>query len=74
MTTYPAITGKALVGALVKAGFVVVSIKGSHNILKYADGRMTIAPVHSGETVGVGLMAKILRDRDLTRDALQELL
>ena len=74
MTSWPAITGKVLVEALKKSGFVVARMKGSHHILKHTDGRMTIVPVHSGETVGTGLLAKILRDCDLSRETLQELL
>lgn len=74
MTTWPAITGKALLAALKKNGFVVARIKGSHHILKHPDGRMTIVPVHSGETIGTGLLAKILQDCDLPREKLQELL
>ena len=74
MTTWPAITGKALVAALKKNGFVVARIKGSHHILKHSDGRMTIVPVHAGETVGTGLLAKILQDCDLSREKLQDLL
>ena len=74
MTTWPAITGKALVAALKKNGFVVARIKGSHHILKHADSRMTIVPVHAGETIGTGLLAKILQDCDLSREKLQDLL
>ena len=58
MTTWPAITGKALVAALKKNDFVVARIKGSHHILKHTDGRMTIVPVHAGETIGTGLLAQ----------------
>jgi predicted RNA binding protein YcfA (HicA-like mRNA interferase family) len=31
-------------------------------------------PVHAGETIGPGLLTKILRDTDLTRDQLIDLL
>jgi len=31
-------------------------------------------PVHSGESIGPGLLAKILRDVDLSREELEELL
>lgn len=74
MTTWPAVTGKALLAALKKKGFVVARIKGSHHILKHADGRMTVVPVHAGETIGTGLLAKILLTCDMTREELQTLL
>ena len=68
MTTWPALTGKVLLAALKRAGFRVARIKGSHHILKHPDGRMTIVPVHAGETIGTGLLSKILQDCDLTRE------
>jgi predicted RNA binding protein YcfA (HicA-like mRNA interferase family) len=57
-----------------KAAFEAVRIKGSHHFLQHPDGRATVVPVHSGETIGPGLMSKILRDTDLSRDELIELL
>lgn len=63
-----------MVRALGNAGFEVVRIKGSHHFLRHADGRTTIVPVHVGETIGPGLMSKVLRDTELTRDALIALL
>lgn len=49
-------------------------IKGSHHFLRHPDGRTTVVPVHSGETLGPGLLSKILRDSEQTRDELEELL
>jgi predicted RNA binding protein YcfA (HicA-like mRNA interferase family) len=49
-------------------------IKGSHHFLRHADGRTTVVPVHTGETIGPGLMSKILRDCDVSRDELHKLL
>jgi len=74
VTSYPAVKGKDLVAALGRAGFVVARIKGSHHFLRHADGRVTVVPVHSGETIGPGLLSRILRDTKLDRNALQKLL
>ena len=74
MTRLPRPTGVELVRALGKAGFEVVRIKGSHHFLRRADGLTTVVPVHAGETVGPGLMSKVLRDTELTRDELIALL
>ena len=74
MTSYPAVKGKELVAALGRAGFVVARTKGSHHFLRHADGRVTVVPVHAGETIGPGLLSRILRDAKLDRDALQKLL
>lgn len=56
------IRGKDLIIILRKKGFRVVRQKGSHVRLVHVDGRKTTVPVHSGETVGRGLLRKILRD------------
>ena len=68
------ITGKELIRALKKAGFVVIRTQGSHHRLRHADGRVTTVPVHAGETVGPGLLGQILRDCDLTYEQLEALL
>ena len=74
MTTFPVLTGKELLSILKKAGFEILRTKGSHHFIRHADGRSTVVPVHSGETIGPGLLAKILRDCDLTRAQLQKLM
>ena len=74
MTTLPSLTGKELLVVLKKAGFVVLRVKGSHHFIQHDDGRSTVVPIHSGETIGPGLFAKILRDCDLDREQFQALL
>ena len=74
MTSLPSLTGKDLLSVLKKAGFEVLRIKGSHHFLQHRDGRSTVVPVHAGETIGLGLLAKILRDCDLSRDQFQKFL
>jgi len=51
MSRRPRVTGPALMVALSNAGFGVVRIKGSHHFLGHEDGRSTVVPVHSGETI-----------------------
>lgn len=34
--------------------------------LRHPDGRATVVPVHSGETIGPGLLRAILRDIDMS--------
>jgi hypothetical protein len=40
--------------------------------LRHEDGRSTVVPAHSGETIGPGLLHKTLRDWQLTADQLGE--
>jgi len=74
MTRIPSLTGKEIISLLKKAGFALERQKGSHVFLKHADGRATVVPVHSGETIGPGLLSKILRDVEMTRRDLLTLL
>jgi predicted RNA binding protein YcfA (HicA-like mRNA interferase family) len=70
MSKFPLMTGKEIVSILKKSGFTVERQRGSHVFLKHADGRATVVPVHSGETIGPGLLSKILRDVEMTKDEL----
>ena len=74
MTRLPRLTGEQLIRILKGAGFEDVRVKGSHHRLRHPDGRATVVPVHSGETIGPGLLAKILRDCELSRDGFIALL
>ena len=74
MTQYPPLTGRQVIAALQRLGFEVVRTRGSHHFVKHPDDRSTVVPVHAGETIGRGLMAKILRDVELTREELQRAL
>ena len=74
MSRVPRVTGSDLVAALAKAGFAVLRIKGSHHFLRHEDGRTTVVAAHSGETIGPGLLHKILRDCQLKVEDLQRVL
>ena len=74
MTKLPRPSGKDLVAALGKLGFQVIRIRGSHHYLRHADGRATLVLVHAGETIGPGLMTRILHDCELTREDIESLL
>ena len=56
MTRLPRIKGTELIKILKKLGFNIIRVKGSHHFLQHADGRCTVVPVHSGETIGPGLL------------------
>jgi predicted RNA binding protein YcfA (HicA-like mRNA interferase family) len=74
MSRTPRVTGSELVAALAKAGFSVLRVNGSHHFLRHQDGRSTVVPAHAGETIGPGLLHKILRDCQITAERLSELL
>ena len=68
MTRLPRISGKEAVRILRGIGFQVVRTRGSHVFLRHPDGRVTTVPVHSGETLGPGLLRSILRDVELSTE------
>ena len=70
----PSLTGPEVIRALERTGFAVVRVRSSHHSLRHADGRTTMVPVHAGETIGPGLMSKILRDCGLSREEFRALL
>ena len=65
MPRLPRLRGREVVAALRRAGFSVLRVKGSHHFLQHADGRRTVVPVHAGETLGPGLLSKILEDAEM---------
>jgi predicted RNA binding protein YcfA (HicA-like mRNA interferase family) len=69
MARLPRLRGRELIAALRRAGFDVLRIKGSHHFVQHPDGRRTVVTVHAGETIGPGLMSKILADIDMDAEA-----
>jgi predicted RNA binding protein YcfA (HicA-like mRNA interferase family) len=74
MSRSPRVSGSELIAALARGGFHVVRVRGSHHFLRHADGRTTVVPAHSGETIGPGLFHKIIRDSQMTMEELLRLL
>lgn len=74
MPKLPRPTGKELITALAKVGFDVIRVRGSHHFVRHQDGRAAVVPVHGGETIGPGLLNKILRDCEVNADDLAALL
>lgn len=74
MPKLPALTGNEVINALEKVGFQVVRQKGSHVRMQHEDGRVVTIPYHAGKNIGRGLLRKILRDAELTREEFMALL
>ncbi len=70
----PRVTGEEACKAFYKAGFVLHRVSGSHHILKNDAGIRLSVPVHKGKTIGIGLLAKLIKDANLTVDAFTECL
>jgi predicted RNA binding protein YcfA (HicA-like mRNA interferase family) len=68
MPKLPVLTGKTVINTLEKIGFQAVRQKGSHVQMEREDGLLVTIPVHAGKTIGKGLLRKILRDTELTRE------
>jgi predicted RNA binding protein YcfA (HicA-like mRNA interferase family) len=52
MSRIPRVTGSDLLAALATAGFAVIRVKCSHHFVRHEDGRSSVVPAHSGETIG----------------------
>jgi predicted RNA binding protein YcfA (HicA-like mRNA interferase family) len=51
MSRIPRVTGPDLIAAFEKGGFRVLRVKGSHHVLRHEDGRSTVVPAHSVQTI-----------------------
>jgi predicted RNA binding protein YcfA (HicA-like mRNA interferase family) len=61
-------SSRKVIKALSDLGFEIARKHGSHVVMKHADGRITVIPVHARESIGVGLLVKIMKDAKLDRD------
>jgi predicted RNA binding protein YcfA (HicA-like mRNA interferase family) len=74
MSRRPRLTGTEPIAALSRAGFLVARVRGSHHFLQHSNGRTTVDPVDGAETIGPGLLLRILRDGDLSAEQLEKLM
>ena len=74
MTRLPVVDGSEVVKALQRVGFVIQRQRGSHIFMKHVDGRATVVLVHKGESLGPGMLLKIMHDIELTREEFIDLL
>jgi len=66
----PQLAARELIAILRRHGFEIDRQSGSHAILIHENGRRVTAPVHSGRTIGKGLLRSIMNDAGLTREDL----
>jgi predicted RNA binding protein YcfA (HicA-like mRNA interferase family) len=71
MARLPILTGREVIQFLTSLGFIEVRVSGSHHIMKHPDGRTLPVPVHQGEDIDRGLLARMLREVGISRRILQ---
>lgn len=65
----PRVTGREIVRALERVGFIFDRQRGSHVILVNPQTRQRVSvPVHAGRTVKVGTLKGILEDAGISLD------
>lgn len=72
----PTASGKDVLRALKKAGFLVDRIAGSHHIMVFPGDptRTVTVPVHSGRDLKPGTLRSIIRQAGLSTDEFADLL
>jgi predicted RNA binding protein YcfA (HicA-like mRNA interferase family) len=72
----PVISGKRVLAALKRAGFVVERIVGSHHVLEYPGDRTrtVTVPVHGNRDLKPGTLRSIVRQAGLSTDEFNSLL
>ena len=75
MTGIPVVTSRQLIRALLRAGFFVHHVRGSHHYLKHPDkpGLLVSVPFHSRD-LKRGTVGAILRQAGIAVDELRDLL
>jgi predicted RNA binding protein YcfA (HicA-like mRNA interferase family) len=58
---------------LLKQGFEIKRVKGSHYVLQKSDTR-TVIPIHNNDTLKIGTLLGILRDIQMDSKEFEELL
>jgi predicted RNA binding protein YcfA (HicA-like mRNA interferase family) len=75
LTRLPRATGREVLAALQRDGFVLTHVRGSHHYLhKPGVSGLVVVPVHGGQDLPAGTLRSILRQASMTADELRKLL
>ncbi len=74
MSRLPQVSPQRMCQVLERLGFELIRQRGSHRFYRHPDGRATVVPFHPGEDLGRGLVRKILRDIEISREEFLRLL
>lgn len=67
MSILPALTARAVIKKLIRAGFRFVYAKGSHYFFQnFVTKRITSIPTHGGKNIGRGLLSKIIKQAGIS--------
>ena len=69
----PLIDGQKMIKILILKGFKPIRQRSSHVQLKNDKGIVVTVSVHSGKVINIGLLNKILRDAEISREEYIEL-
>ena len=69
----PVVDAKKLIKILDSLGYRKIGQSGSHVQFKNDRGSIITIPLHPGRNIGVGLLRKIIRDMEITREEFTEL-
>jgi len=70
----PRVTADEIIRVLERAGFALVRQSGSHKIYRSSTGKRVTLPYHKGKILHPKVLASILKDADLSREDLKNLL
>jgi predicted RNA binding protein YcfA (HicA-like mRNA interferase family) len=71
----PKATGKEILAALQRKGFVLTHVRGSHHYLRKSGvGGLVVVPIHGNRTLPAGTLRSILRQAGWTPEDLEGLL
>ena len=74
MPRLPRISGARAAAGLRKLGFEDHHQRGGHLVLKHADGRRAVVPVHGSKTLRPGTLRNILREAGVTIEQFRQVL
>lgn len=75
MSKLPQVKARDLIKVVIKLGFSFRDQSGSHAVYIHSDGRRTTISIHPSDTIGIGLLTKIIKkDLKITKSEFVKLL
>lgn len=69
----PVVDAKTIIKILQIKGYQKIGQSGSHVQFKNEKGTIITVPLHQGRDIGIGLLRKIMRDLEISREEFIEL-